>query len=135
MARTVRPKANETPSSPIPFLVGGRSDAALERAGRLADGWLATWCSPTRFGQAIGLVEGRDRVPDGGWRHAVQLWVGVGESQAEGRTHVAAGMERFYKIPFERFEKSLGDRSEDVRQRFYADNFVDLMGTAVTTLV
>lgn len=94
-----------TPGSPIPFLVGGRSDAALERAGRLADGWLAAWCSPTRFGQAVGLVEGRDRIPDGGWRHALQLWVGVGASQAEGRTHVAAGIERFYKIPFERFEK------------------------------
>lgn len=94
-----------TPSSQIPFLVGGRSDAALQRAGRLADGWLATWCSPTRCGQAIGLVEGRDRVPDGGWQHAVQLWVGVGASRAEGRTHVATRMESFYKIPFERFEK------------------------------
>ena len=37
--------------------------------------------------------------------------------------------------PFERFEASLGDASEDVRQRFYADNFVDLMGTAMRELV
>jgi alkanesulfonate monooxygenase SsuD/methylene tetrahydromethanopterin reductase-like flavin-dependent oxidoreductase (luciferase family) len=94
-----------TPSTRIPFLVGGRSDAAVERAGRLGDGWLATWCSPTRFGQGVGLVEARDRVPDGGWQHALQLWVGVGSSPDEGRRHVAAAMERFYKIPFERFEK------------------------------
>jgi hypothetical protein len=33
------------------------------------------------------------------------LWVGVGSSPDEGRRHVAAAMERFYKIPFERFEK------------------------------
>ena len=94
-----------TPESPIPFLVGGRSDAALHRAGRLGDGWLAAWCSSKRFGAAVEIVEDRDRVPDGGWRHALQLWVGVGANRAEGRAHVAAGMERFYKIPFERFEK------------------------------
>lgn len=94
-----------TPDTPIPFLVGGRSDAALERAGRLGDGWLAAWCSSTRFRDAVGLVEDRDRTPDGGWRHGLQLWVGVGADRAEGRAHVAAAMERFYKIPFERFEK------------------------------
>jgi uncharacterized protein len=44
--------------------------------------------------------------------------------------HVEGG-----RRPFERFEKSLGDRSENIRQRFYADNFVDLMGSAVAALV
>lgn len=43
--------------------------------------------------------------------------------------HVEGG-----RRPFERFEKSLGDASETVRQRFYADNFVDLMGTAMAEL-
>ncbi len=94
-----------TPHPQVPFLVGGRSDAALERAGRFGDGWLAAWCSSTRFRQAVDLVEDRARTPQGGWRHALQLWVGVGADRAEGRSHVAAGMERFYKIPFERFEK------------------------------
>jgi predicted TIM-barrel fold metal-dependent hydrolase len=40
--------------------------------------------------------------------------------------HVEGG-----RRPFERFEKSLGDRPDDIRRRFYADNFVDLMGSAV----
>jgi predicted TIM-barrel fold metal-dependent hydrolase len=44
--------------------------------------------------------------------------------------HVEGG-----RRPFERFEKSLGDRSEEIRRRFYCDNFVDLMGTAVAALV
>lgn len=44
--------------------------------------------------------------------------------------HVEGG-----RRPFERFERSLGDRSEAVRDRFYADNFVDLMGAAVGALV
>lgn len=94
-----------TPDPPVPFLVGGRSDAALERAGGLGDGWLGAWCSATRFRDAVAIVEDRDRVPVGGWRHGLQVWVGVGADRSEGRAHVAAGMERFYKIPFERFEK------------------------------
>jgi len=44
--------------------------------------------------------------------------------------HVEGG-----RRPYERFEASLGDASEEVRQRFYADNFVDLMGTAMDRLV
>jgi uncharacterized protein len=43
--------------------------------------------------------------------------------------HVEGG-----RRPFERFEASLGDASDDVRQRFYCDNFVDLMGTAMDRL-
>jgi len=40
--------------------------------------------------------------------------------------HVEGG-----RRPVERFEASLGDASEAVRQAFYCDNFVDLMGTAI----
>ena len=40
--------------------------------------------------------------------------------------HVEGG-----RRPFERFEQSLGDASDDVRQKFYCDNFVDLIGTAL----
>ncbi|MFW2332992.1 amidohydrolase family protein [Ilumatobacter sp.] len=44
--------------------------------------------------------------------------------------HVEGG-----RRPYERFERGLGDRSDEIRDRFYADNFVDLMGTAVAALV
>jgi uncharacterized protein len=44
--------------------------------------------------------------------------------------HVEGG-----RRPYERFENSLGDRSDDIRERFYADNFIDLMGSAVGALV
>jgi predicted TIM-barrel fold metal-dependent hydrolase len=44
--------------------------------------------------------------------------------------HVEGG-----RRPYERFERFLGDRSEEIRDRFYVDNFVDLMGTAVAALV
>ncbi len=93
------------PHERIPFVVGGRSNAALDRAGRLGDGWLAAWCSPRRFAEGTALVEqvGIDR--DGDWHHGLQIWAGVGADAAEGRTHVAAGMQRFYGMPFEPFEK------------------------------
>jgi predicted TIM-barrel fold metal-dependent hydrolase len=40
--------------------------------------------------------------------------------------HVEGG-----RNPIARFERSLGDASDDVRRRFYCDNFVDLMGAAL----
>ena len=39
--------------------------------------------------------------------------------------HVEGG-----RKPLERFEASLGDIDDAVRQAFYCDNFLDLMGTA-----
>jgi predicted TIM-barrel fold metal-dependent hydrolase len=43
--------------------------------------------------------------------------------------HVEGG-----RKPVERFEASLGERSEAIRDRFYRDNFVDLMGSALASL-
>lgn len=40
--------------------------------------------------------------------------------------HVEGG-----RRPIERFERSLGDRSDEVRDRFYRANFVDLMGAGL----
>ena len=57
------------PAVPIPILVGGRSDAALVRAGQLGDGWLALWVSPRRFEEAVDRIDavaaeaGRERRP------------------------------------------------------------------------
>ncbi len=94
----------------MPFIVGGRSHAALERAGRLGDGWLAAWCSARRLAQGIEHVQDvaareRRRLAPTAWQHGIQLWVGVGADPVEGRRHVADGMERFYKMPFEPVER------------------------------
>ncbi len=43
--------------------------------------------------------------------------------------HVEGG-----RRPIERFEASLGDAPEEVRRRFHADNFLDLMGSAGSAL-
>ena len=93
------------PDPRVPLVVGGRSDAALRRAGRLSDGWLAAWCWPRRFAEGVARVEATGAGRDVEWRHGLQLWLGVGASPEEGRQHVAGAMERFYRMSFEPFER------------------------------
>jgi alkanesulfonate monooxygenase SsuD/methylene tetrahydromethanopterin reductase-like flavin-dependent oxidoreductase (luciferase family) len=88
--------------------VGGRSDAAIRRAGRLGDGWLGIWNSPRRFARAVTLAgeaaeqEGRIDYPA---RHAMQVWCGFGSSRETARRRVASAMQAFYHLPFEHFER------------------------------
>jgi alkanesulfonate monooxygenase SsuD/methylene tetrahydromethanopterin reductase-like flavin-dependent oxidoreductase (luciferase family) len=95
-------------AEPIPFVVGGRSDAAIDRAGRLGDGWFGLWVSPDRYARAVAQVEaaaadaGRGDVA---WQHALNVWCGVGATADEARGHVAPAMQGFYQLPFERFER------------------------------
>ena len=87
---------------------GGRSDAALVRAGQLGDGWLALWISPRRFEEAAGGIDaaageaGREGVA---WQHALQLWAGFDKSRANARQRLSAAMRAAYALPFERFER------------------------------
>jgi len=96
------------PRSPVPIVVGGRSDAAVRRAGRLGDGWLGVWVSPRRFAQAIELAaheaeqSGRRDPPN---RHALQVWCGLASTQEEARAALAPAMETLYQLPFDRFER------------------------------
>jgi alkanesulfonate monooxygenase SsuD/methylene tetrahydromethanopterin reductase-like flavin-dependent oxidoreductase (luciferase family) len=96
------------PAVPIPILVGGRSDAALVRAGQLGDGWLALWVSPRRLHAAIDRIdavaaqEGRGEVR---WEHALQLWAGFGASYEAAKKRVSRVMEAAYALPFDRFER------------------------------
>ncbi|MEM7324459.1 MAG: LLM class flavin-dependent oxidoreductase [Actinomycetota bacterium] len=94
-----------TPRTPVPMTVGGRSDAALERAGRLGDGWLAAWCSARRLRAGIEAVEETGRNRSVRWQHGIQLWVGVGSDPDDARGHIAGRMSDFYKLDFEMFAR------------------------------
>jgi len=96
------------PTTRVPFLVGGRSEAALRRAGRLGDGWLAVWVSPRRF--AEGCAEVQRHADDVGreverWEHGMHVWCGFGPDRPAARAELAAQMESLYGIGFERFER------------------------------
>ena len=97
----IRPRPDPT----VPLLVGGRSDAAVRRAGLLGDGWLAAWCSPARFAAATATAEELGAGRRVRWRHGLQVWVGLDASREAARAHVATAMESFYQVGFERFER------------------------------
>lgn len=95
------------PDPAVKVVVGGRSAAAVRRAGRLGDGWLGVWCSPKRFAAVVAEVRDHARdakrsVPD---HHGLQVWLGIDADRAAARSRLAKGMESMYRIPFERFER------------------------------
>jgi len=95
------------PDPSIPIVIGGRSDAAIERTARFGDGWLASWCSARRFGEAVArIADGADALGrPRPLHHGIQLWVGIDDDPDHARARLAKGMEAFYRIPFARFEK------------------------------
>ncbi|MFK7896424.1 MAG: LLM class flavin-dependent oxidoreductase [Myxococcota bacterium] len=98
------------PSPPVPFVIGGRSNAALRRAALHGDGWLGVWCSPKRFAAVCGeiddLATGRSHpLPTEAWDHGLQVWVGLDSNRGRARERLAAAMQGMYQIPFENFER------------------------------
>jgi alkanesulfonate monooxygenase SsuD/methylene tetrahydromethanopterin reductase-like flavin-dependent oxidoreductase (luciferase family) len=96
------------PASPIPIVVGGRSDAAIRRAGRLGDGWFGIWVSPARYAAAIAAMKSHASEAgrtDVAWTNALNVWCGVAAEPDTARGYLAPAMEGFYQLPFERFEK------------------------------
>ncbi len=91
-------------SSPVPIVVGGRSDAAIRRAALRAEGWLGLFVSADRYHGAttqveeVAVAEGRTEVP---WRHGMHVWCSFDPTP----DRVAAAMEDLYKTPFARFER------------------------------
>jgi alkanesulfonate monooxygenase SsuD/methylene tetrahydromethanopterin reductase-like flavin-dependent oxidoreductase (luciferase family) len=96
------------PDELVPLIIGGRSDVAIRRAGRLGDGWLGIWNSPRRFAAAVEMAAeeaartGRPGPPS---RHAMQVWCGLADSKQAARACLAPAMEAFYQLPFEHFER------------------------------
>ncbi len=101
---TVYPK----PLRPIPVFVGGRSDAAVRRAGRFGDGYTGIWQSLDRLRQVQQLIAetsakvGREPAEV---EVGMQFWVAAAESRTVARSLVASSMEAVYRLPFERFER------------------------------
>ena len=92
----------------VPIVVGGRSDAALRRTGRFADGWLGVWVSPGRYAAACAQVAEHARAAGREvqrWSHGMHVWCGFGADRDAARRRLAGEMEALYGVPFERFER------------------------------
>jgi alkanesulfonate monooxygenase SsuD/methylene tetrahydromethanopterin reductase-like flavin-dependent oxidoreductase (luciferase family) len=51
----VDPRPNPV-QRPIPILIGGHSDAAVDRVARLGDGWIAAGMGAARFGEGLARL-------------------------------------------------------------------------------
>ncbi len=96
------------PDPPVPIIVGGRSDAAQRRAGRVGDGWIALWQSPERVAAGVekaksaALEYGRSSLDN---QFAYTVWCGLDDNRARARHLVCDAMESLYPQPFSRFER------------------------------
>lgn len=96
------------PDPQVPFIVGGRSDAAISRAARHGEGWLGVWCSPKRYANVLAQIADEAEQHERGsvdWQHGLQVWIGVDSDRAHARARLAKAMQAMYQIPYERFER------------------------------
>jgi alkanesulfonate monooxygenase SsuD/methylene tetrahydromethanopterin reductase-like flavin-dependent oxidoreductase (luciferase family) len=113
-AAEIRP----APEPPIPFIVGGRSQAALVRAGRYAEGWIGVWVSARRHQEAVNIVEeeaaraGRAGLE---WQHRHQSWCFFGPSTEAAAARATEVMGAAYGLPWDKFARYTPcGRPEDV---------------------
>jgi alkanesulfonate monooxygenase SsuD/methylene tetrahydromethanopterin reductase-like flavin-dependent oxidoreductase (luciferase family) len=96
------------PRPSVPIIVGGRSEAALRRAGRVGDGWLSVWHSPARVANSIEIVEASAREHGRGGlarRYGYAVWCGLDPDRDTARRLVGDEMEGLYRRPFSSFER------------------------------
>ncbi|MQA00698.1 MAG: LLM class flavin-dependent oxidoreductase [Dehalococcoidia bacterium] len=88
-----------TPPGPVEVWVGGTADAAIERAARLGDGWLAApglGGEEARF-QVRRYLEAREREGQPPAAVAIRRDIYVGESDTEAEAAVRPLLERGYR--------------------------------------
>ena len=96
-----------SPKPAVPIVIGGRSQAALERTARYGDGWLAAWKTVESFKDGVEAIDrlAAELSRESSFRHGMQVWCGVGDSPESARPWVKERMETMYGLPFERFER------------------------------
>lgn len=106
--RNVRMRPKPHRPTGVTLQGGGRSDAALRRAGRFADGWTGIWVSTRRFteaGEKLTEAAAEAGRGDVNLPRGMQFWMGVDKDRDAARAKVAGAMEGFYRVPFSSFEK------------------------------
>jgi len=106
---SIDPKPLQTPAPPI--WIGGRSEAALSRAGRQCDGWVSYVVQPERYAQSVdkiraaAAVAGR-RVDDFAFGHLA--FVTLGRDWESAKAVWAAHLTRRYAQDFEPLARKYG---------------------------
>ncbi|EWT07776.1 oxidoreductase [Intrasporangium chromatireducens Q5-1] len=95
-----------SPAEPIPFVIGGKGQAAVRRAAAHGDGWLGIFCSARRFAQTRGEILEATRAlgrPEPTW-FGVNVWCGLDSNGETARGLIGERMEALYKLPYEKFQ-------------------------------
>ncbi|MBA3742598.1 LLM class flavin-dependent oxidoreductase [Sporichthya sp.] len=100
------PALEPFPDVPPPIVVGGRSDAGLRRAARVADGWLGVWLSARR------LAEVRTQLDEYAAQYArprctvlQMVFAHVTDDVDAGRAEAAAFAKGQYGLGYEKLER------------------------------
>lgn len=87
-----------------PIWVGGRSDAALRRAGSLGDGWLAYFVTPERFQMSLDKVlehwQKRGKA-EAGFGAGLVMYIRVAPTYEEAKREAVRYLTTEYHQPFE----------------------------------
>ncbi len=90
-----------------PIWIGGRSDAALRRAARVGDGWIAYLVTPERFRASLEKIQafahegGRPLDPEASFEPAHVLFTVVDGDPESARATAARYLEAQYNQPFD----------------------------------
>jgi len=116
------------PTEPIPILIGGHADAALQRAARLGDGWMHAGGDPDEFVRLLTRLNelrrehGRDKRPFE--VHAISFDAysvdGVKRLEEMGVTDAIVGFRDAYQIPQD--TQTLQEKLDAMR--WYADEII-----------
>lgn len=98
----MEPRPLQEPHPPI--WVGGRSDAALRRAGRLGDGWLAYFVTPERFRMSLDTALEHWQKwgkPEATFGSGLVIYIRVAPTYEEAKRDAVHYLATEYHQPFE----------------------------------
>jgi probable F420-dependent oxidoreductase len=106
---SIDPKPVQQPGPPI--WIGGRSDAALGRAGRQGDGWMSYVVQPERYAQSVDKIRAAGRAAGrrlDGFAFAHLAFITVGRDWESAKAVWAEHLSKRYAQDFEPLARKYG---------------------------